>query len=302
MNVDLLKIFVTVVEQKHFSRAAEILNLSQPGVSLHIRNLENEWGVTLIHRSPKSVQITEAGNILYKKAKQMLALYEEAKQEVHELRHIVTGTLHIGASFTIGEYILPKILAEYASQHPRVEIHTVISNTEEVLHNLRAGQLDIGLVEGQVPYTDVTVEPFMEDEIVIITPSNHELSPYKQIIPDMLQDQVWVLREMGSGTRTYSDQLIEQWKLRMKRSFTFSSTQSVKEAVAAGLGIAMLSHWTVRKEIKAKELHAIRIKNKSLIRPLSIVRGKNFTHSKAIEVFQQKIEAFAANHRYAPNG
>lgn len=108
MNVDILKIFVTVVEQKHFSRAAELLNLSQPGVSMHIRNLENEFGKTLIQRSPKHVQVTEAGNILYIHAKQMLSLYEEAKQEINELDNVVTGTLRIGASFTIGEYLLPK--------------------------------------------------------------------------------------------------------------------------------------------------------------------------------------------------
>ena len=107
MNVDILKIFVTVVEQKHFSRAG-LLNLSQPGVSMHIRNLENEFGTTLIQRSPKHVQVTEAGNILYIHAKQMLSLYEDAKQEINELHNVVTGTLRIGASFTIGEYLLQK--------------------------------------------------------------------------------------------------------------------------------------------------------------------------------------------------
>src|SRR5689334_2151822 len=96
MIVDTLKIFVTVVEQKHFSRAAEILNLSQPGVSLHIRNLENELGVKLITRSPKHVQVTEAGEILYIRAKQILSHYEEAKKEINELFHVVTGNLRIG--------------------------------------------------------------------------------------------------------------------------------------------------------------------------------------------------------------
>ncbi len=119
MNVDILKIFVTVVEQKHFSRAAELLNLSQPGVSMHIRNLENEFDTTLIQRSPKHVQVTEAGNILYIHAKQMLSLYEDAKQEINELHNVVTGTLRIGASFTIGEYLLPKYWLTM-----RMKIHT----------------------------------------------------------------------------------------------------------------------------------------------------------------------------------
>src|SRR4051812_3861590 len=114
MIVDIMKVFVTVIEQKNFTRAAEILNISQPNVSLHIRNLENEFGTKLIHRSPKQVQITEAGQILYRHAKQILLHFEEARHEINDLRHVVTGKLRVGASFTIGEYILPKVLAEYA--------------------------------------------------------------------------------------------------------------------------------------------------------------------------------------------
>ncbi|MBJ9981579.1 LysR family transcriptional regulator [Bacillus sp. S70] len=293
MNVDILKIFVTVVEQKHFSRAAELLNLSQPGVSMHIRNLENEFGTTLIQRSPKHVQVTEAGNILYIHAKQMLSLYEEAKQEINELHNVVTGTLRIGASFTIGEYLLPKILANYANENPHVEVHTFISNTEDVLQSLRSNQIDIGLVEGQVIYADVDVETFMQDEMKLVVPPNHPLLRTNEINESTLQDQVWVLRESGSGTRAYSDRFIHQHHLKMKRFFTFSSIQSVKEAVSAGLGIAILSDWTVRKELLAKELFHVEVPNEQLIRPFSIVRGKYFIPSKAIQVFLNHVNSFA---------
>ncbi|MBO1580236.1 LysR family transcriptional regulator [Bacillus sp. XF8] len=293
MNVDILKIFVTVVEQKHFSRAAELLNLSQPGVSMHIRNLENEFGTTLIQRSPKHVQVTEAGNILYIHAKQMLSLYEEAKQEINELHNVVTGTLRIGASFTIGEYLLPKILARYANENPHVEVHTFISNTEEVLQSIRSNQIDIGLVEGQVVYTDIDVETFMEDEMKLVVPPKHPLLSVCTINEDSLQNQVWVLRETGSGTRAYSDRFIHHHHLKMKRFFTFSSIQSVKEAVAAGLGIAILSDWTVRKELQAGEIFHIKVPNEKLTRPFSIVRGKYFIPSKAIQVFLDHVQLFA---------
>ncbi|WP_242143845.1 MULTISPECIES: LysR family transcriptional regulator [unclassified Bacillus cereus group] len=292
MNVDILKIFVTVVEQQHFSRAADLLNLSQPGVSMHIRNLENEFGTTLIQRSPKHVQVTEAGNILYTYAKQILSLYDEAKQEINELHNVVTGTLRIGASFTIGEYLLPKILAPYAKENPYVEVHTFISNTEEVLQSLRSNQIDIGLVEGQVVYADIDVEPFMQDEMKLIVPPNHPLLYINEINEHTLQDQVWILRESGSGTRAYSDRFIHQHHLKMKRFFTFSSIQSVKEAVSAGLGIAILSNWTIRKELQAKELFHIALPNEKLIRPFSIVRGKYFTPSKAIQVFLGHVQSF----------
>ena len=169
------------------------------------------------------------------------SLYEDAKQEINELHNVVTGTLRIGASFTIGEYLLPKILANYANENPHVEVHTFISNTEDVLQSLRSNQIDIGLVEGQVVYADVDVETFMQDEMKLVVPPNHPLLRTNEINESSLQDQVWVLRESGSGTRAYSDRFIHQHHLKMKRFFTFSSIQSVKEAVSAGLGIAILS-------------------------------------------------------------
>ncbi|WP_028399297.1 LysR family transcriptional regulator [Ectobacillus panaciterrae] len=298
MIVDTLKIFVTVVEQKHFSRAAEILNLSQPGVSLHIRNLENELGVKLITRSPKHVQVTEAGEILYIRSKQILSHYEEAKKEINELFHVVTGNLRIGASFTIGEYILPKVLAEYTNQHPRVDIQVMISNTEEVIQALRFNTIDIGLIEGKVIHADIEADPFMEDEMIVIVPPQHPLSQRRVIEKERLQNQVWILREQGSGTRTYSDQFIRDLHLKMQRHFIFSSIQGVKEAVAAGLGIAVLSSWTVRKELEAREVHTFRIKNVTLKRQFSIVRQKQSdASSKAVEVFLRKIEEFAAEHK-----
>ena len=156
---------------------------------MHIRNLENEFGTTLIQRSPKHVQVTEAGNILYIHAKQMLSLYEDAKQEINELHNVVTGTLRIGASFTIGEYLLPKILANYANENPHVEVHTFISNTEDVLQSLRSNQIDIGLVEGQVVYADVDVETFMQDEMKLVVPPNHPLLRTNEINKSTLQDQ-----------------------------------------------------------------------------------------------------------------
>ena len=169
MNVDILKFLLLSLNRNTSPVATELLNLSQPGVSMHIRNLENEFGTTLIQRSPKHVQVTEAGNILYIHAKQMLSLYEDAKQEINELHNVVTGTLRIGASFTIGEYLLPKYwLTMQMKIH--VEVHTFISNTEDVLQSLRSNQIDIGLVEGQVVYADVDVETFMQDEMKLVVP------------------------------------------------------------------------------------------------------------------------------------
>ncbi|MFS0889740.1 selenium metabolism-associated LysR family transcriptional regulator [Peribacillus frigoritolerans] len=295
--MDPLKVFVTVIEQQNFSRAGDILNLSQPGVSLHIRNLENELGTKLIYRSPKQVQITEPGKILYRHAKQMLNHYETAKREINEFNNVVSGTMKIGASFTIGEYYLPKVLAEFAAQYPMVDIQIIISNSNDVIQGIRSNKLDIGLIEGETDYKDIDVRPFMNDEMIVVVPPDHPLSQMDLIEGNMLQNQTWVLREQGSGTRTYSDKLLSSLELNIKKTFIFTSIQGVKEAVMAGLGIALLSRLTVQKELKSNELNTFHLKNEPLIRPFSIVKKLDFEPSKAMELFLRKVEEFAIKGR-----
>ncbi|MFF2498302.1 selenium metabolism-associated LysR family transcriptional regulator [Peribacillus sp. NPDC058075] len=295
--MDPLKVFVTVIEQKNFSRAGDILNLSQPGVSLHIRNLENELGTKLIYRSPKQVQITEPGKILYRHAKQMINHYETAKREINEFNNVVSGTMKIGASFTIGEYYLPKVLAEFAAQYPKVDIQIIISNSNDVIKGIRSNRLDIGLIEGETEYKDIDVRPFMNDEMIVVVPPDHPLSQMDLIERTLLQNQTWVLREQGSGTRTYSDKLLSSLELNIKKTFIFTSIQGVKEAVMAGLGIALLSRLTVQKELKSNELKTFHLKNEPIIRPFSIVKKLDFEASKAMELFLRKVEEFAIKGR-----
>ncbi|AMM93203.1 selenium metabolism-associated LysR family transcriptional regulator [Peribacillus simplex] len=291
--MDPLKVFVTVIEQKNFSKAGDILNLSQPGVSLHIKNLENELGTKLIYRSPKQVQITEPGKILYRHAKQMLDHYETAIREINEFNNVVSGTMKIGASFTIGEYYLPKVLAEFAAQYPLVDIQIIISNSNEVIQGIRSNKLDIGLIEGETDYKDIDVRPFMNDEMIVVVPPVHPLSQTDIIEGTLLQNQTWVLREQGSGTRTYSDKLLSSLELNIKKTFIFTSIQGVKEAVMAGLGIALLSRLTVQKELKSNELKTFHLKNEPIIRPFSIVKKLDFEASKAMDLFLRKVEDFA---------
>ena len=289
MIVDALRVFVTVADQRHFSKAGELLNLSQPGVSLHIRNLENELGAKLLHRSPKQVRLTEAGVILYKHAKQILAHYEEAGQEIHMLQDQVTGSIHIGASFTIGEYILPAKLAEFANPYPQVSLQVTIGNTEEIIGAVRNNQLDIGFIEGESQDRDLIVIPYMKDEMIVVSPSDHPLSENIVVESEMLRDQVWVLREHGSGTRAFSDRFMEESVIAAKRSYVFNSSQGVKEAVSAGLGIALLSRSVVRKELASGEIKELRIRHSHLEREFSIIRHKESTPSLALNVFLQKL-------------
>ena len=251
--------------------------------------MENELGAKLLHRSPKQVRLTEAGAILYRHAKQILAHYEEAGQEIHMLQDQVTGSIYIGASFTIGEYILPGKLAEFANQYPQVVLQVTIGNTEEIIGGVRNNQLDIGFIEGEASDKELTVIPYMKDEMIIVSPPDHPLSENIVVEREMLRDQVWVLREHGSGTRAFSDHFMEESAVPAKRSYVFNSSQAVKEAVSAGLGIALMSRSIVRKELASGELKELRIRQNLLERDFSVIRQKESTSSLALTVFLQKL-------------
>ena len=286
---DPLKIFVTVVEHKNFSRAAEELYLSHPDVSLQIQSLEDEVGIKLVNSSSNHWELTQAGEIYYGYAKQILLLKDKAKQEIKQLSNVVCGDLKVGASYTIGEYILPFVVAEFAAQYPKVEIETSIANTEEIIQAVRTHHLDIALVEGEVTYSDLEIHPIMEDEIILVVPNQHPLARLPIATSEHLQDQVWILRESGSGTRAFSDKLFKEWGIKVRKSYIFGSGQAVKQAVTAGLGIALVSRWIVRKELNAKELKLIRIKGKRLTRSFYLIGPKHQTTSEAIEVFTEQL-------------
>ncbi|MCO1602344.1 LysR family transcriptional regulator [Desulfosporosinus nitroreducens] len=287
---DPLKIFVTIVENKDLSQEAEELYLSHPNVSSQIQSLEEELGTKLVNSSSKHLELTQSGEIYYEYAKQILLLQEKAKQEIKRISNVLTGNLKVGASFTIGEYILPFVVAEFAAQYPKVEIETSIANTREIIQGVQANSLDIALVEGEVDHhSDILVRPLMEDEIILLVPNQHPLARLPIVTHEHLQDQVWILRESGSGTRAFSDKLFQEWGIKARKSYIFGSGQAIKQAVTAGLGIALVSRWIVRKELNAKELKTIRIKGNPLTRSFYLIGPKNHETSEAMEVFTEQL-------------
>lgn len=295
MIIDPLRIFVTIVENKHSSLAAEELYLTHPDVNSQIQSLEEELGSKLIDNTSKHLTLTQSGEIYYGYAKQILLLQDKAKQEIKQLSNVVTGDLRVGASYTIGEYILPSVVAEFAARYPKVEIDTAIANTEEIIHAVQENYLDIALVEGEVNNSDIMIRPIMEDEIILVVPNQHPLARLPIVTSEHLQDQVWILRESGSGTRAFSDKLIKEWGIEVRKTYVFGSGQAVKQAVTAGLGIALVSRWIVKKELNAKELKSIRIKGKRLTRSFYLIGSKDQeTSSEAIKAFMEHLFALEA--------
>lgn len=290
MYYDALKTFITVVEQRNFTKAAEKLRISQPSVSVHIKNLEAEFQTQLFIRSPKVLKITPSGEILLERAKQMVQIYENTKNDIYEQQNTIKGTLKIAASFTIGEYVLPPLLADLYKKYPNLNFSVTIGNTHEVVKLTQQFQVDIGLIEGNTDEKDVIVEPFMEDELIIIAPPNHPLKTKKDVVTEDLQSETWISRESGSGTREYLEHFIRSNGLKINDLLTISSNQGVKETVINGLGISILSFFSVKRELEQGALLEIKPKNELFKRKFSYVISPISGEKKLNTVFLEALK------------
>ncbi|MDP1422025.1 LysR family transcriptional regulator [Peribacillus simplex] len=286
MYYDALKTFVTLVEVKNFTKTAEILLMSQPSVSLHIKKLEEEFQTKLFLRSPKFLKVTLTGEILYDRAKQMITIYEQTRQDIQEHDKSIKGELKIGASFTIGEYILPSLLIDLQEDYPELELQVVIGNTEEIVQAVRLYKVDIGLIEGQTNEKELSVHPFMQDELFIVSSNNHELANKDEVEITDLHDQAWVTREVGSGTREYLNHVIRSNGLKIKSILTISSNQGIKETlIKNGAGLALLSRSVIERDVQNKILSIIQVNNESFNRTLSYVYSPIMEDKKNVKTF-----------------
>ncbi|MCK1993609.1 LysR family transcriptional regulator [Peribacillus muralis] len=290
MYYDALKTFVTLVEVKNFTKTAEILLMSQPSVSLHVKKLEEEFQTKLFLRSPKFLKVTLTGEILYDRAKQMITIYEQTIQDIQEHDRSVKGELKIGASFTIGEYILPSLLIDLQQDYPELELQVVIGNTEEIVKAVRLYKVDIGLIEGQTNEKELSVHPFMQDELFVVSSNDHELACKDEVTIADLHDRAWVTREVGSGTREYLNHVIRSNGLKIKSILTISSNQGIKETlIKHGAGLALLSRSVIERDVQNKILSIIQLNNQSFNRTLSYVYSPVMEEKKNVKTFIREL-------------
>ncbi|MBA2176688.1 LysR family transcriptional regulator [Halobacillus locisalis] len=290
MDFESMQTFITVVDEKSFTKASQRLNLSQPTVSFHIKNLESYFSTTLIDRSPKRFKLTQTGEMVYQRARQISGVIEKAKAEVYEFQHQLRGTIHIGASYTVGEYILPSILKMFDEKYPAIDLMIQIANTERINRAVQLHELDVGLVEGQVHHQGLTSSPFMEDEMVVIVPKDHPLRKHEPVTFHQLQDQTWLTREGGSGTRAMMDSMLESYNIRPKKLITIGSNHGVVQSVKEGLGLSFISR-TVVKHTNAEDLIMTIPYIKSAVRYFSIVTPVNEEEiSKNAGVFIEEVK------------
>lgn len=291
--IEEFKTFIAVVDFKNFTKAGEYLNLSQPSVSTHIKNLEIMFGVTLINRSvkQKTISITESGYTLYKRAKEIINLLDVTYLDVKTLSNSIKGSIKIGASLTIGECILPKFLGYFSNKYPDVDIEVIIENTGIISEELKKMKLDIGIIEGSTSSSFFNQEYFLEDNLVLAIPFD-ENTKNSVLDLDTIQNKRWIAREDGSGTREYLNLFLTQNKIIPKSMMVLGSNLAVKEAVKNNLGITITSNHVVSNAASRSELSTINL-GKDFTRSFSIIYPKELTLSKAANIFLQELKEYS---------
>lgn len=295
--IDELKTFIAVVEYKNFTKAAEAINLSQPSVSLHVKHLEDYFDTVLIQRSvkQKNINITQSGYFLYERSKQIIKLLDDTRNDLLDSNNILKGQLHIGASLTIGEYLLPAFLGKFAKAYPDLELEVTIENTHHICDRVKNFQVDLALVEGTVPSSNFVINHFYTDVMEVAVPYNHYLIN-KEFSARELQNQTWISREVGSGTREYLNHFLTSNNINPKNIIVFGSNYSVKEAVKNNLGITFISSLVIKNSLKNNEISILETPN-GYSREFSYVLPKGATPSKGTLVFIDMLKDYVKTMR-----
>ncbi len=284
-----LQVFHTVAGVLSFTKAAEILNMTQPAVTFQVRQLEEDFNTRLFDRSHNRISLTQAGELVLGYANQIVELYGEMHESVKVMTGNNSGLITLGASTTIAEYMLPGLLGDFRRKFPEIMVRLRVANTDAVVAWVEDNTIDLGVVEGEVSNQLLRVENCLVDELVAIVGPDHELVGKAALSPDELLDYPFICREDGSGTRSViADYLKRQGveESQLNVAFELGSTEAIKGAVEAGMGISVVSEATLAKERRLETLTPIAL-NPPIHRQLYFVRQRQKFRTHLMEELYQ---------------
>ncbi|MBS5916125.1 MAG: selenium metabolism-associated LysR family transcriptional regulator [Clostridiales bacterium] len=288
MLSDSLKVFITVADKKNFSKAAKALNLTQPAISFQIQTLEQYYQTMLFDRVNRHVKLTEAGELLLEYALSMNDLQSQLERKMQQLTGHVKGTLMIGASRTVGEYIMPYIICAFKNEYTDVDITLEIYNTKHVEELVLSNHLDVGLVESQVKHDELMFQSILEDELVIVVPITHPWAEREEVTLDELAGEPFIIREPGSGSRLVFEQALIDAEFDVESLniiMEIGNITAIKSAIISGLGISVMSKWAARDMVEGKMASIVRIKDLKMPRRFNILLNENHFESEACSHF-----------------
>lgn len=253
-----LEIFRAIAQKGNITRAAESIGLTQSAASMSLAELELILGAAVFYRKGKKIVLNELGKTLLKEADHLLEQAKKVESLVNIAKGELVGEMKVGASSTIGNYLLPMYLLEFKQQHPRVDIELIIGNTEKILEGLRSWQLDLGFIEGLCVDPKISREVWLEDELVIFSSKNHPLIHKKQTQTKDLLEYPWILREEGSGTLAVMDRLLPEGLKIESPWLRLGSSEAIKLAVRDSDALSILSKFIIVDWIKEGSIEVIK--------------------------------------------
>jgi len=292
-----LRIIKALASENSFTRAAEILFISQPSLSKQLKTLENRLGILLINRNNNTVSLTDAGKLFLQYAERILALCEESCRALNDLQQGDRGNLTVGASQTIGTYLMPRVLALFAQNYPQISLKVQVDTTRVIAKNVADRNIDIAVVGGDVPENlkkNLEIESFVEDELSLIIPKSHPFSrkSEKIINKNDLYHLNFITLNPNSNIRKFIDNILIQNQIETKQFniiMQLNSIEAIKTAVSLGLGVAFVSSSAIEKEVELKTIEIIQIENIKITRTLSIITNTNCYKSKALQFFYNEL-------------
>lgn len=290
MNFRQLRVFQIVAETGGITAGSERLHVSQPAVSKHIHDLEEELQTPLFDRHPRGVTLTAAGEVLLRHARRMQALQEDARDELASLQGVRSGRLAIGASTTIGSYLLPDLLERFHHAHPGIRISVVVANTRHIQRQLMDYALDIGLTEGFAEQEAFHAEVFTRDKLVPVASPAFDRA-HKVCDLESLGTLPCILREEGSGTRAVVERAFARHHLTPRPLMSLGSTEAIKRLAGSGLGYAVVSKLAVSEDLADGRLVRLPIQELTIDRPLHLIRLKERSVPSAASAFMQLLKS-----------
>jgi DNA-binding transcriptional LysR family regulator len=291
MNPHHLRTFLAVRRHRNYTRAAEEVFLTQPAVSRQVRQLEEELGVRLFEQIGKSLHLTDAGETLAAEAEKLLGAMERTAEAVRSHRSAERGSVRIGASTTPGFYLLPDLLGEFHRRFPKVALHYTVENSLKIEQMIVRNELDVGFVGAHLSSEELELKPLVEDEIVCFAAPSHRLAKARQIAPNSLEEEMWVIREKGSATRRLFEDWLSSRNGTIRKAIELGCPEACKALVRAGIGISFMSVHGLRSEIRKKRLVKLPMTGMSLKRPIFLARHSEKRNSPVMETFLQIVES-----------
>jgi DNA-binding transcriptional LysR family regulator len=287
LNLTQLATFARVARERSFTRAAAELHLTQPAVTQQIRALERDLGVRLVDVVARRATLTEAGAMLAERADRLLAQADAVRRDLRDVAEARGGTLRLGATVTIGGWVLPHLLARFRDERPGVAVDVRIANTATIGGLAREGTVSLALVEGDLDDAELAIEPFADDALVLIVAASHPFARREAIAVDALADQPFVAREEGSGTREQFERALRGAGVVPRVVLALPAGEGIVRAVASGIGIAVVSQLVVADAVQAKTVVQVGVRGVDLRRRFTLVRRRWHTPSASVLAFEE---------------